>query len=149
MQEMKNYFGVPPYLLESESISLSIAAPCLVSKICISMSAKRAVCLTIAVALLGVLLFTRVVGNGLMLVMDRENFVPTEASIFTLDPYVINEGSSSYWLYAEDNDNYYHFTYETGREYLLMSKDQPCPGFQRDDIRTWCAPKAKSMLGIK
>lgn len=113
------------------------------------MNAKRAVFLAAAVGLLGALLFSRVVGNGLMLIMDRENFVPTEASIFTLDPYVINEGSSSYWLYAEDNANYYHFTYEPGREYLLMSKDQPCPGFQRDDVSTWCTPKVKSMLGSK
>lgn len=146
---MKRYFGVAPYRLESESISLSIAVPCLVSKICISMSAKRAVCMAVVVALLGALLLTRVVGNGLMLIMDRESFVPTESSIFTLDPYVINEGSSSYWLYAEDNDNYYHFTYKTGREYLLMSKDQPCPGFQRDDFSTWCTPKAKSKLESK
>ncbi|WP_120997911.1 hypothetical protein [Stutzerimonas urumqiensis] len=113
------------------------------------MNAKRAACLATTVVLLGVLLLTRVVGNGLMLVIDRENFVPTEASIFTLDPYVINEGSSSYWLYAEDNDNYYHFTYEPGREYLLMSKDQTCPGFQRDDVSTWCTPQAKSILGSK
>ena len=146
---MRKYLGVDPYLSEPKNIGLSIAAPYLVLQPCISMSAKRAVCLAIAVALLGVLLFTRVVGNGLMLIMERENFVPAEASIFTLDPYVINEGSSSYWLYAEDNDNYYHFTYEPGREYLLMSKDQPCPGFQRDDFSTWCTPKAKSKLGSK
>lgn len=146
---MKKYFRVAPYLFESEGIGLSIAAPCLVSRTCISMSAKRAACLAVVVVLLGALLFTRVVGNGLMLIMDRENFVPTEASIFTLDPYVINEGSSAYWLYAEDSENYHYFTYEPGREYLLMSKDQPCPGFQRDDFSTWCTPKAKSKLGSK
>lgn len=110
----------------------------------ISMSSKRALCLTAGVGLLSALLFTRVIGNSL-LIMDRENFLPKEASIFTLDPYVINEGSSSYWLYAEDGDNYYHFTYEPGREYLLTHKDQSCPGFQKDDVATWCA----SMFGGK
>lgn len=102
-----------------------------------------------ALVLLSLLLFPRVIGNGLMLIMDRENFVPNEASIFTLNPYVINEGSSSYWLYAEDSDNYYHFTYEPGREYLLMRKDQPCPGFKKDDVTTWCDARVESTSGAE
>jgi hypothetical protein len=111
------------------------------------MNAKCAAYLTVAIVLLSVLLFTRVIGNGLMLAMDRENFLPEEASIFTINPYVINEGSSSYWLYAEDGDNYYHFTYEPGKEYLLMRKDQSCPGFQKDDVTTWCNASAESPSG--
>ncbi|MDX5432578.1 MAG: hypothetical protein LPK20_03255 [Halomonas sp.] len=113
------------------------------------MNAKRAACLVIVAALLSVLLFTRVIGNGLMLIMDRENFLPKEASIFTLDPYVINEGSSSYWLYAEDGNYYYHFTYEPGRKYLLMRKDQPCPGFKKDDVTTWCDARVESTSGAE
>lgn len=102
------------------------------------MNINSAFLIVASIILLGVSLFTQVFGNGLMLIMDRENFLPKEASIFTLDPYVINEGSSSYWLYAEDGDNYYHFTYEPGREYLLMHKDRSCPGLKKDDFATWC-----------
>lgn len=108
------------------------------------MSAKRSVIVIVTLALLSVLLFSRAIGNGLMLMMDRENFLPSEASIFSLNPYVINEGSSSYWIYAEDGSNYYHFTYEPGREYLLMSKQQSCPGFRKDDYKTWCLVKVRS-----
>lgn len=85
--------------------------------------------------------------NSLVLLMDRVNFPPAETSIFTFNPYVINEGSSAYWIYGEDGGNDYHFTYEAGREYLLMSKDQSCPGFKEDDVMTWCDARAKSISG--
>ena len=102
------------------------------------MNINSAFLIVASIILVGVFLSTQMFGNGLMLIMDRENFLPKEASIFTLDPYVINEGSSSYWLYAEDGDNYCHFTYEPGRKYLLMRKGQPCPGLKKDDVTTWC-----------
>lgn len=113
------------------------------------MNAKRAGFTFAALALLGVLLLSNVVSNSLMLMMDRENFLPAEASIFTLNPYVINEGSSSFWIYAEDSSNYYHFTYEPGREYLVMSKDQSCPGFKKEDVMTWCNARARNISGGK
>lgn len=96
---------------------------------------------------LSVLLFSKAFSNSLMLLMDRINFLPTETSIFTFTPYIINEGSSAYWIYGEDGNNYYHFTYEAGREYLLMSKDQFCPGFKEEDVMTWCDARAKSISG--
>lgn len=113
------------------------------------MSAKRAAFTFATLALLGVLLFTHAFSNSLMLMMERENFLPAEASIFTLNPYVINEGSSSYWIYAEDSSNYYHFTYEPGREYLVMSKDQSCPGFKKEDVMTWCDARVRNISGGK
>lgn len=113
------------------------------------MNAKHAACITAVLAVLSVLLFSNAVSNSLMLLMDRVNFLPAATSIFTFNPYVINEGSSAYWIYGEDSSNYYHFTYESGREYLLMSKDQSCPGFKKDDAMTWCDAKAKSILGNK
>ena len=101
----------------------------------------------ITLIVLNVLLFSNAFSNSLMLLMDRVNFLPAETSIFTFNPYVINEGSSAYWIYGEDGNNYYHFTYEEGREYLLMSKDQFCPGFKEDDVMTWCDARAKSISG--
>ncbi|SFD99692.1 hypothetical protein SAMN05216577_15314 [Pseudomonas citronellolis] len=109
------------------------------------MNAKRIVLLLVAIALLSILLFTRLASNALMLLMDRTNFIPAQASILTLSPYVISEGSGAYWLYAEDRNNYYHFTYEPGREYLVMSKNQSCPSFKKDDFRTWCQAKVQSI----
>lgn len=109
------------------------------------MSAKRAFIAVIVFVPLGMQVFSHAIGNGLMLLMDYENFIPMETSIFSLSPYVINEGSSAYWIYAEDGSNYYHFTYESGREYLLMNKGQPCPGFRRDDYKTWCDVKVRSI----
>lgn len=99
---------------------------------------KRAILQLLAIALLGLLLFTQLVNNTLMLLMDRSNFIPAEASIFSLEPYLINEGSSAYWLYAEDSINYYHFTYEHGRKYVIMNKSLNCPNFNKNDVRTWC-----------
>ncbi|WP_455229714.1 hypothetical protein [Geopseudomonas aromaticivorans] len=109
------------------------------------MSAKRAILAIFTLFPLSVLVFSHAFNNGLMLLMDSENFIPAETSIFSLSPYVINEGSSAYWIYAEDSSNYYHFTYEPGREYLLMIKGQPCPGFREDDYKTWCDVKARSI----
>lgn len=80
-----------------------------------------------------------------MLAMDRENFIPNESSIFTLKPYKINEGSSSYWLYAEDQNNYYHFTYKKPGEYILQKKDEAsCSGFSKNDYNTWCKKQKKT-----
>lgn len=113
------------------------------------MNAKRTTLALIIIALLPLILLTRIFSNSLMLLMDRENFIPSEASVFTLNPYVINEGSSSYWLYAEDSRNYYYFSHEPGREYLIMSKDQPCPSLKRDNFKTWCKTKVRTRQSAK
>jgi hypothetical protein len=83
---------------------------------------------------------TPVFSNALMLLMDRENFIPAQSSIWTFEPYEINQGSSSYWLYGEDRSHYYYFAYTPETPYRLIAKDNQCAGFNKRDVRTWCTP---------
>ncbi|MFW9079823.1 hypothetical protein ACOI9X_11150 [Pseudomonas sp. P2757] len=90
--------------------------------------------------LAGVVLATPVFSNALMLLMDRTNFIPTESSVWVFEPYEINQGSSSYWLYGEDRVNYYHFAYTPENAYRVIGKNNQCVGFDKRDVRTWCTP---------
>jgi hypothetical protein len=100
--------------------------------------AKGLAVLLLAVALLA--WTTPVFSNALMLLMDRENFIPAQSSIWTFEPYEINQGSSSYWLYGEDWFNYYYFAYTPETPYRLIAKGNQCAGFDKRDVRTWCTP---------
>ncbi|MBX8536469.1 hypothetical protein K5D33_17370 [Pseudomonas cichorii] len=77
--------------------------------------------------------------NSLMLMMDRVNFIPEQSSIFSFEPYEINQGSSSYWIYGEDGENYYYFSYEPASPYMFIAKNNSCQGFDRKDFKTWCS----------
>ncbi|MDT9581148.1 hypothetical protein [Stenotrophomonas indicatrix] len=83
-------------------------------------------------------LTTPLASNAAMLLMDRSNFIPAQSSIFSFEPYVINEGSSNYWLYGQDRNYYYHFTYRADAPYLYITRKNACAGFDRADVRTWC-----------
>lgn len=83
-------------------------------------------------------LATPLASNAAMLLMDRSNFIPAQSSIFSFEPYVINEGSSNYWLYGQDRNYYYHFTYRADAPYLYITRKNACAGFDRADVRTWC-----------
>jgi ABC-type transport system substrate-binding protein len=89
-------------------------------------------------ALLIACVATQLGSNTWMLLTDRSNTLPTESSIFSFEPYVINQGSSNYWLYGKDGRNYYHFVHRDDAAYVYLPIDNACPGFQRDDIGTWC-----------
>ncbi|MGF6592516.1 hypothetical protein [Pseudomonas sp. 2835] len=95
-----------------------------------------------ALALLILLLLpgvtTPLYSNALLLWMEPENFIPAESSMLTFEPYQISQGSSSYWLYGQDKHNYYHFTYEAAHPYRYIARDNNCPGFDRNDVRSWC-----------
>lgn len=97
--------------------------------------------LATGVLILGVVMWTNFFSNALMLAMDRVNFIPTESSIFSFEPYEINQGSSSYWIYGRDRDNYYYFSYEATAPYMFISKSNDCQGFDRLNFKTWCAAK--------
>ena len=89
-------------------------------------------------ALLIACVATQLGSNAWMLLTDRSNTLPTESSIFSFEPYVINEGSSNYWLYGQDRNYYYHFTYQADAPYLYITRKNACAGFDRADVRTWC-----------
>lgn len=56
----------------------------------------------------------------------------------TFTPNEINQGSSSWWVYGEDNRNYYYFTYRDDIPYIYTSKENNCKGFNKTDFSTWC-----------
>lgn len=85
-------------------------------------------------------LSTPVLSNALMLLMDNGNFIPAQSSIWTFEPYEINQGSSNYWIYGEDRVNYYYFAYTPETPYRLIAKRNQCVGFDKRDVRTWCTP---------
>ncbi|MGS7836503.1 hypothetical protein ACVMVB_02950 [Stenotrophomonas maltophilia] len=94
---------------------------------------------TATVGVIVLVLTTPLVSNALQLRMERSNFIPGESSIFTFEPYAINQGSSNYWLYGKDRSYYYHFTYEDDVPYVYIPQDNRCPGFDRQDAGTWCS----------
>ncbi|UMZ12082.1 hypothetical protein I9018_32260 [Pseudomonas sp. MPFS] len=96
--------------------------------------------IVLILVVLGLGTLTPVLSNGLLLLMDRDNFIPAESSIWTFEPTLINQGSSSYWLYGEDRQYYFYFSYAENQPYRLIAKNNRCPGFQRHDVQTWCAP---------
>lgn len=95
----------------------------------------------LGVMLAGLLVYcltTHITTNATMMLFEKTNVLPAESSIFWFDPYVINQGSSNYWLYARDRKFYYHFLYQHDARYVYLPVNNTCPGFDRADIRTWC-----------
>ena len=91
--------------------------------------------------LIGGAMWSNIFSNTLMLVMGRVNFIPSESSIFSFEPYEINQGSSSYWIYGQDRENYYYFSYQSAAPYIFISKANDCQGFDRLNFKTWCGAK--------
>lgn len=81
---------------------------------------------------------TNLFSNAWMMLVDRENVIPAESSIFSFKPYEINQGSSNYWIYGEDDSNYYYFAHQPSVPYVVMSKGKDCQAFDRLDYTTWC-----------
>ncbi len=110
---------------------------------CLADPLRNKIAIFFLVVLVGVLLAGLTVNgflsNSLMLMMDRVNFIPKQSSIFSFEPYEINQGSSSYWIYGEDGENYYYFSYEPASPYMFIAKNNSCQGFDRKDFKTWCS----------
>lgn len=98
----------------------------------------------VVAAVLVLLAITNLFSNAFMMLMDRDNFIPAQSSIFSFDPYEINQGSSNYWIYGQDRKNYYYFSYESPSPYLFISKSNDCPMFNRQDYTTWCTAQKGS-----
>jgi hypothetical protein len=72
--------------------------------------------------------------------------IPKESSIFTFrETQDNNEGSGEYWLYGEDDENYYaNFSYpESDADYTVLKKGTEPAGFNKLDIDTWGVRKEK------
>ncbi|WXL25697.1 hypothetical protein WG219_20760 [Ectopseudomonas mendocina] len=103
------------------------------------MKSKTLLVFITSLAALVIAVSTNLFSNVLMLLMERANHIPYESNIFTFNPYVTNEGSSSYWIYGEDKSNYYHFTYKPNEPYWFIPKNNACKDFDKRDFSTWCS----------
>lgn len=91
--------------------------------------------------LVALMAWTPLFSNLMMLAMDRENFIPAESSVFSFEPVEVNQGSSNTWIYGQDRQHYFHFSYEPAVPYLFILKSNTCPGFDRLNVKTWCSAK--------
>ena len=79
--------------------------------------------------------------NVLGIIDDRGYIIPKESSIFSFRILVMNEGSGEWWIYGEDNNNYYfqgNHEYKTGYIVFPKSKVKFCKDFNQVDYATWC-----------
>jgi hypothetical protein len=83
---------------------------------------------------------TNLVTNAWLLITEPANVIPTESSLWRFTPTVMNDGSGDWWIYGEDNENYYYFPGSGQRPYVAMSRASAldCPGFNSKSFRTWC-----------
>lgn len=82
---------------------------------------------------------TPVIGNLWSLTTGRGFFIPKESSIFTFNVTKENDGSGEWWLYGEDNNNFYAL-HEKDPVYLVFSRADigKCKGFHAKKQDTWC-----------
>jgi len=76
--------------------------------------------------------------------IGEEYFIPDESNYFDFVVTEMNNDSGEWWVYAEDEDNYYYLiTYEPQRYERVLKEDaQTCIGFNSKDITTWCEGKS-------
>ena len=67
----------------------------------------------------------------------------SNGAIFTFNETIGNEGSSDVWRYGEDYSNYYFnlSTFENDVLFFPKKNINNCPGFNPEDITTWCKVK--------
>lgn len=77
---------------------------------------------------------------NLLLLPNREFFIPVESSILTFRVTEMNPGSGDWWLAGEDRKNFYAYSESRQFKYHLFpkSKAAECPGFQPKEPWTWC-----------
>jgi hypothetical protein len=94
----------------------------------------------VIVCVLGLGMFTTFLGNLWLLSTGEGYRIPVESSIFTFDATVMNNGSGDWWLYGEDSKNFYRYTGEPERPYVVYSRARAasCKGFDLHDGATWC-----------
>lgn len=83
---------------------------------------------------------TNVMGNLWGLGTGQGYLIPEESSLFRFKVNQMNTGSGEYWLYAEDENNYYSMMSQSGKKpYLLISKESAvnCAHFNKLDVKTW------------
>ena len=96
---------------------------------------------TLAV-LLFVLLIVRFncVGNYYMTKIDPVYIIPNESSLCRFEVNQMNNGSGDWWIYAQDDSNYYFFLGYDSLPYIVFSRStaEKCIGFDKVNVDTWC-----------
>jgi hypothetical protein len=88
------------------------------------------------VALVCLLPFTVCSPNHLDLWMSRGWFVPAESDVWDFRPTSRNSGSGEWWMYGEDEANYYALHLHQPF-YLILPRSVAPTGFDPLDYVTW------------
>lgn len=106
-------------------------------------SRRKWIILLILFTSLIVLFCTTIFTNIFSIIIEKEYFIPKQSSIFTFKETVKNDGSSDVWRYGEDCTNYYYnlSTFNNDVLYFPKNKIKTCPGFNPENINTWCGVK--------
>jgi hypothetical protein len=79
--------------------------------------------------------------NLLGVIDDRGYIIPKESSWFTFRILKMNEGSGEWWIYGEDERNYYFqgdHEYKIGYVVFPKTKVNQCRDFNKLEYATWC-----------
>ena len=85
--------------------------------------------------------------NFLMILKDPNYIIPKESNIFQFEVNQMNEGSGDWWIYGQDNKNYYFFYGLELLPYITFSKNdaRACSDFDKLNINTWCGKFAEQI----
>ena len=107
---------------------------------------KRSTFIKISLGALAVLLFVLLivrfncVGNYYMTKIDPVYIIPNESSLCRFEVNQMNNGSGDWWIYAQDDSNYYFFLGYDSLPYSVFSRRaaEKCIGFDKVNVDTWC-----------
>jgi len=79
--------------------------------------------------------------NQWLLLTGRGYSIPSESTVFSFNPRIMNKGSGEWWIYGEDDSKYYY----AGdgiipSPYVMIEKSDAakCSGFDPINFKTWC-----------
>ena len=80
------------------------------------------------------------VGNYYMTEIDPVYIIPNESSMCRFEVNQMNNGSGDWWIYAQDDSNYYFFLGYDSLPYIVFSRStaEKCIGFDKVNVDTWC-----------
>jgi len=87
----------------------------------------------------GILLTGNAVSNGFSALTSKTFYIPAESSFMSFKVTRPNQGSGEWWLYGEDNTNYYALSDQDHYTYLVLRKDAAGPEVDPLDKSTWLA----------
>lgn len=78
--------------------------------------------------------------NFWMILKDPTYIIPKESNIFQFEVNQMNNGSGDWWIYAQDDSNYYFFLGYDSLPYIVFSRSaaEKCIGFDKVNVDTWC-----------